>query len=55
MSYEVYLTETFQKCMKILKKKYRLIKDDIANIIQSLENDPSIGDPIPGWKKRYGK
>lgn len=55
MSYEVYLTEAFQKCMKILKKKYRLIKDDIANIIQSLENDPSIGDPIPGWKKRYGK
>jgi len=28
MSYEVYLTEAFQKCMKILKKKYRLIKDD---------------------------
>jgi len=55
MSYEVYLTETFQKCMKILKKKYRLIKDDIASIIQSLENDPSIGDPIPGWKKEIWK
>lgn len=41
--------------MKILKKKYRLIKDDIASIIQSLENDPSIGDAIPGWKKEIWK
>ena len=30
MNYKVYLTETFQKSMKILKKKYRRVKDDIS-------------------------
>ncbi len=55
MSYEAYLAETFQGCIKILKKKYRHIKDDLANIIQMLEEDPSIGDPIPGWNKEIWK
>ena len=30
MNYKVYLTETFQKSMKILKKKYRRVKHDIS-------------------------
>jgi mRNA-degrading endonuclease RelE of RelBE toxin-antitoxin system len=55
MSYEAYLAETFQKCIKILKKKYRKVKDDIENVIQRLEEDPSIGDPIPGWNKEIWK
>jgi len=55
MSYEAYLAETFQKCIKILKKKYRNVKDDLMNVIQQLEEDPSIGDPIPGWKKEIWK
>ena len=55
MSYEAYLAETFQKCIKILKKKYRKVKDDIGNVIQRLEEDPSIGDPIPGWNKEIWK
>jgi mRNA-degrading endonuclease RelE of RelBE toxin-antitoxin system len=25
------------------------------NVIQQLEEDPSIGDPIPGWKKEIWK
>jgi len=49
MSYEVFLTETFQRSIKILKKKYRRIKDDLLNTIQTLEQDPAAGDPIPGW------
>ena len=36
MNYKVYLTETFQKSMKILKKKYRRVKDDIAGTIQAI-------------------
>ena len=55
MSYKVYLTETFQKSMKILKKKYRRVKDDIAGTIQVIEEDPTIGDPIPGWSKEIWK
>ena len=55
MSYEAYLAETFQKCIKILKKKYRKVKDDIGNVIQRLEEDASIGDPIPGWNKEIWK
>ena len=55
MNYKVYLTETFQKSMKILKKKYRRVKDDIAGTIQAIEEDPTIGDSIPGWNKEIWK
>jgi mRNA-degrading endonuclease RelE of RelBE toxin-antitoxin system len=55
MTYEAYLTETFQKSIKILKKKFRRVKDDLSGIIQILERDPTIGDPIPGWNKEIWK
>ena len=55
MSYEIYLTETFQKSIKVLKKKYRRVKDDMASTIEALEEDPTIGDPIPGWNKEIWK
>ncbi|MBW1800232.1 MAG: hypothetical protein JRJ85_05825 [Deltaproteobacteria bacterium] len=55
MSYEVYLTETFQKSIKILKKKFRRVKDDLSSLIQLLTDDPTIGDPIPGWNKEIWK
>lgn len=55
MNYEVYLTETFQKSVKILKKKYRKVKADIAGTIHVIEEDPTIGDPIPGWNKEIWK
>ncbi|MCD6295746.1 MAG: hypothetical protein J7M30_01175 [Deltaproteobacteria bacterium] len=48
MTYEAYLTATFQKYIKILKKKFRRVKDDLSRIIEILERDPTIGDPIPG-------
>ena len=55
MSYEIYLTETFQKSVKVLKKKYRKVKDDMAGTIEALEEDPTIGDPISGWNKEIWK
>lgn len=55
MSYEAYLAETFQRCIKILKKKYRKVKDDLENVIKRLEEGPGIGDSIPGWNKEIWK
>ena len=55
MSYEAHLSETFQKSVKILKKKFRRVKDDLSSIIQVLEEDPTVGDPIPGWNKEIWK
>ena len=55
MSYDVHLTETFQKSVKALKKKYPHVKDDLLGQIKVLEEDPSAGDPIPGWNKEIWK
>jgi len=55
MSYDVHLTETFQKSIKALKKKYPHIKDDLLIQIKTLEDDFSAGDPIPGWNKEVWK
>ena len=55
MNYEAYLTETFQRSIKILKKKFNRVKDDLSGIIKILEDEPSIGDPIPGWSKEIWK
>jgi len=55
MNYDVHLTETFQKSVKALKKKYPRVKDDLLGQIGVLEEDPSTGDPIPGWNKEIWK
>lgn len=55
MIYDVQLTETFQKSIKALKKKYPHVKDDLFGQIKKLEKDPSVGDPIPGWNKEVWK
>jgi mRNA-degrading endonuclease RelE of RelBE toxin-antitoxin system len=55
MSYDVYLSKTFQQCIKILKKKYRGIKNDLHDAIKHLEEDPSIGEALPAWKKEIWK
>jgi mRNA-degrading endonuclease RelE of RelBE toxin-antitoxin system len=55
MNYELYLTHTFQKCLKILKKKFRHIKNDIIDTIRKLESDAPLGDPVPGWDREIWK
>ena len=55
MSYDVQLTDTFQKSIKALKKKYPHVKNDVLAYIKALEEDPSAGDPIPGWNKELWK
>ena len=55
MSYEIYLPQTFQKCIKLLKKKYPHIKEDLSPLFQNLQKDPQIGDAIPGWNRKIWK
>lgn len=55
MSYEAYLAETFQKSIKLLKKKYPTVKEDLSPTIQALEKDPTLGDPVPGWNREIWK
>ncbi len=55
MSYEIYLPQTFQRCIKSLKKKFPHIKDDLSPLFQNLQNNPQIGDPIPGWHRKIWK
>ena len=55
MKYKVYLTETFQRNIKFLSKKYRNVKKDLVETIREIEKDPTIGDPIPGWKSEVWK
>jgi len=55
MSYEIYLPQTFQRCIKRLKKKFPRIKDDFSPLFESLQENPQIGDPIPGWNRKVWK
>jgi len=55
MTYDVHLADTFQKSIKALKKKYPHVKDDLLSQVKALEEDPSAGDPIPGWNKEVWK
>jgi len=55
MSYEIYLPQTFQRCIKSLKKKFLHIKDDLFPLFQNLQKNPQIGDSIPGWSHKIWK
>jgi len=55
MSYEIYLPQTFQRCIKFLKKKFPHIKDDLSPLFENLQKNPQIGDAIPGWNRKIWK
>ena len=55
MTYDVHLADTFQKSIKAMKKKYPHVKDDLLRQVKALAEDPSAGDPIPGWNKEVWK
>ena len=55
MSYEIYLPQTFQRCIRHLKKKFPRVKDDLLILFQNLQKDPQIGDSIPGWNRKVWK
>ena len=46
MSYKVEVTADFERDIKSLLKKYRSLKQEFAELIDSLENNPEQGTPL---------
>ena len=46
MSYSIKTTQRFKKELKQLSKKYKKIKIDYQNLLDSLENNPTLGTPL---------
>jgi mRNA-degrading endonuclease RelE of RelBE toxin-antitoxin system len=55
MSYEVMAVEYFRRRLKKLSKKYRRIGEDYKSLIETLENNLSEGDAIPGFGNKIYK
>lgn len=52
MSFEIRTTPHFERSAKILSKKYRSLKSDLGNLIDSLSQNPMQGDELsPGIRK----
>ena len=52
MSFEVKTTPRFERLFKQLLKKHRSLKEDLLDLIDSLEQNPSQGDELsPGIRK----
>lgn len=52
MSFEVNTSSHFEKEVKALAKKYRSIRKDLLDLIESLEKNPFQGDELtPGVRK----
>ena len=46
MSFDVIATDPFERKLKRLSKKYHSLAKDLAEIFDSLEQDPTLGTPI---------
>jgi hypothetical protein len=46
MSFEILVTDPFDRKFKRLARKYKSLKSDLLKLISVLENDPAMGDPI---------
>lgn len=46
MSYNVVVTDGFKKHAKSIAKKHRSLKSDLENLIESLEENPTQGEPL---------
>jgi len=55
MSYEVMAVEYVKRRIKKLSKKYRRIGEYYKSLIETLENNPSDSDAIPGFGNRIYK
>jgi len=50
MSYEVKLGAVFKKNVKHFKKHFPNVADDVKSVIKRLQEDPHLGDVVPGQK-----
>ena len=46
MSYNIKATQRFKKELKQLSKKYKKLKVDYKNLLDSLEENPTFGTPL---------
>lgn len=46
MSYKLIITPAFERDSKPLLKKYKSLKNDLANLFESLENEPTQGKSL---------
>ena len=46
MSYKVIPSETFEKDVKKLNKKYKKIKSDLQSFLKELQKNPTMGTPL---------
>jgi hypothetical protein len=46
MSFEILVTDPFDRKFKRLARKYKSLKSDLLKLIAILEKDPATGDPI---------
>jgi mRNA-degrading endonuclease RelE of RelBE toxin-antitoxin system len=46
MSYKLIITPAFERDAKSLLKKYKSLKNDLAGLFESLENEPLQGKPL---------
>jgi len=48
MNYEIQTTETFERNIKQLRKKYHSIDDDYEQFLNELLDNPTLGDDLGG-------
>jgi hypothetical protein len=46
MSFNLIITPAFERDAKPLLKKYKSLKNDLASLFESLENEPAQGKPL---------
>jgi len=46
MSFKLIITKAFERDVKPLLKKYKSLKNDLAGLFESLENEPVQGKPL---------
>lgn len=46
MNYKLIITRAFERDAKPLLKKYKSLKNDLAGLFESLENEPVQGKPL---------
>lgn len=52
MSFEVRTTRPFERAAKVLAKRHRSLKDDLGNLVSTLEANPLQGTELsPGIRK----